>query len=90
MGNSNTAVWSRVVQHQGEQFFTKLGLPFGYLVSGNMLIVNRTDRQLSRSNFEKLLGRLPIAGPGDISNDVQGSSYVWAILHDARVRGADW
>jgi len=29
-------------------------------------------------------------GPGDITSTIRGAAYVWAILHDPRIRNADW
>ena len=86
-------VWERIRTHADEEFHTVTGLPFTYLTSGNTLRVTRggreIDRSLSRGNFECALGLMPASGPGDL-RDVQGSSYTWAILMDARIRHGDW
>ena len=82
-------VWSRIKRHAGEDFTTKTGLPFTYEVPGNYLRVNRANRSLSRTNFEKALAAMPADGPGAIK-DRQGSAYTWAILMDPRVRVGEW
>ena len=83
-------VWSRIQQHEGENFETITGLPFTYEVHGNSIITSRTDFELSKSDVEKILERVPVKGPGEISNDVRGSAYLWAILHDERISSGDW
>lgn len=78
--------WNRIRNNEGNQFHTIRGLQFRYKIIGNYLIPSRTDYKISRKDFEKVfrLGRLK--GPGAISNDVRGSAYVWAIMHDLRIR----
>lgn len=44
-------VWERIQRHAGQEFHTITGRPFTYEVPGNYLRVDRTDRNLSRSNF---------------------------------------
>jgi hypothetical protein len=83
-------VWQRIVALEGESFTTITGLPFEYVVDGEALIPSRTDYRLSRGNFEKAFARVPIGKPREISNDVRGPSYVWAILHDERVSSGRW
>lgn len=83
-------VWQQIVRLEGETFKTITGLPFEYVMDGEALIPSRTDYRLSRGNFEKAFARVPIAQPREISNDVRGPSYVWAILHDPRVSSGRW
>ena len=82
-------VWERIRDCAGQEFRTVSGLPFTYQVPGNYLCVDRTNRNLSRTNFAKALPRLPAAGPGQLAGR-QGASYTWAILMDPRVRQEDW
>ncbi|MCL4553907.1 MAG: virion tegument protein [Actinobacteria bacterium] len=84
------AVWSRISSLQGERFETVSGKPFTYTVSGNSLVTDRTDFVLSAADFAKALELVPISGPGEISSLVRGSSYIWAILHDPRIRQGEW
>lgn len=78
-------VWAQIKSLEGQEFQTKSGKPFTYIVSGHTLRVSRTSYGLSISEFAKVLGRVPFKGPGTVSNDVRGPSYIWSILHDSRV-----
>jgi len=44
------------------------------------------NRALPKSQFAKALDLLQASGPSDFQH-LQGPSYMWAILNDARVRG---
>ena len=77
-------VWARIQAHQGEVFHQVRGGEFTYAVSGNAVHPDRTTRDLHKSQFEKALERVPVAGPGDLQ-DLQGPSYLYAILTDPRI-----
>lgn len=83
-------VWRRIETVQGEEFMTKTGKPFAYAVSGNTFYPGRTDYAIGKKDFETVLGLVPVDGPGKISRLVRGPAYVWAVLHDRRIRGKDW
>ena len=85
-------VWQRIKNHSGDMFKTITGLDFTYEIgtSANILIPSRTDYNISKSDAEKVLDRVPLKGPGEISDDVRGSSYLWAILHDSRISNDEW
>ena len=78
--------WNRIRNNAGNRFYTIRGLRFTYRIDGNYLIPSRTDYKISKKDFKKIfrLGRLK--GPGLISNEVRGPSYIWAIMHDRRIR----
>lgn len=80
------AVWQRIVALQGEMFRQKTGKPFRYRVSGNSLVPNTMSRMLPRSHFARAFDRAPLGGPGQLQ-DLQGPSYLFAILTDVRVTG---
>lgn len=86
-------VWERIRANAGQQFPTKTGKPFTYVVPGAYLRVTRDGKQinrsLSRTNFAKAALAMPADGPGELV-ERQGPSYTWAILMDPRVRGGDW
>jgi hypothetical protein len=83
-------VWCRVKSFQGQEFHTKTGKPFTYSVSGDVLNPSRTEYNLSKRDFEKALALVPLEGPSQINQLVRGPAYIWAVLHDPRVRRTDW
>jgi hypothetical protein len=83
-------VWSRIRALEGERFETKSGEPFSFSIKGNVLRTDRARQNLGKAQFERVLSLVPIDGPGAISNLVRGPAYVWAVLHDSRVRQGDW
>ena len=83
-------VWNRIIRFKGEEFETKTHLPFTYEIKGKVFRSNRTEYNISKSDFEKAFAQVPLDGPGKISGTVRGSAYVWAVLHDKRVSKGDW
>lgn len=83
-------VWDHLASLEGVEFHTKTKRPFTFTFSGDTLRVSRTAYDLSKANFAKALDIAPFEGPGAINNIVRGPAYVWAILHDARVRKSEW
>ena len=84
------AVWPRLKAVEGEQFETKTGLAFTYYISGDGLIPSRTDYRISKGDMAKALALVPLDGPGKINQKVRGPAYVWALLHDKRIRLDEW
>ncbi|WP_109315929.1 hypothetical protein [Pseudovibrio ascidiaceicola] len=83
-------VWRRLSSLSGELFHTKTGKPFKFKVEGDRFYQNRTDYTITKGDFEKALKLVPIKGPGLINMTVNGPAYVWAVLHDPRVRQQNW
>jgi hypothetical protein len=83
-------VWSRIRKVAGEAFETKRGEPFTYEVSGDIFHPSRTPHNIAKTEFAKALALVPFNGPGVINWTVRGPSYVWAVLHDKRIRQDDW
>lgn len=81
-------VWQQIVSLNGEEFSTKTGRPFAYDVSSGGVALRNTNRVLPKSHFAEALSRLPVSGPGAL-NDLQGPSYIWAILNDPRIATSD-
>lgn len=79
--------WQRIVALQGETFFQKRGKPFRYRILGNSVVPTTTNRMLLRSDLARAFDRVPLRGPGELA-DLQGPSYLFAILTDPRVDGA--
>jgi len=84
--SSRSDVWARICACEGEVFHQKRGQPFMYSIIGSSLFPSTTNRMLPRSQFEEALKRLPVSGPGEL-NDLQGPSYLYAILTDHRIAG---
>jgi len=85
-----TEIWERIKAHQHEEFVTKRGLSFTYEVRGNRLVTDRpSEYPIQATEFEKALAVMPVPGPGRLRH-LRGPSYIWAILHDPRIRGNDW
>jgi len=83
-------VWGRIKTFQGQMFETKPGKQFTFEISGNTFIPRCTNYNISKRDSEKVLNLVPLEGPGKINKLVRGPSYIWAVLHDPRVRGNDW
>lgn len=82
-----TAVWASIIQHAGKTFVTVNGRKFTYSVKSSVLRPAHTNRNIPRLDFQKAYGQLPLKGPGQIKELVQGPSYVYAILTDPRISG---
>jgi hypothetical protein len=65
------------------------GQTFQYEVPGNYLRPIGRVRHLSKTNFAKALERVPFTDTRSVG-DLQGPSYVYAILMDERIRRGDW
>ena len=78
--------WLRICQNEREHFQTKSGLDFTYSILKNSLITNRTDQNIPKSQIKKVFEMGLVGGPGKISNEIRGSSYIWAILNDSRIK----
>jgi thymidylate synthase len=79
------AAWAKVQQHTGETFRTVTGREFRYEARNGGVKMLTTTRMLPRSSFEEAFARMPVNGPGALQ-DLQGPSYLYAILTDPRVR----
>src|SRR5262245_56145473 len=84
-----SVVWRRIEAHQGDDFATKTGKPFTYTIRNGAVRPSRTDWQISRGDFEKALERVPLKNTTEV-HDLQGPSFIYAILMDERIRAEDW
>lgn len=82
-------LWGVIVDHAGETFSTKKGLPFTYTIKGGELFTDRRERSITRSTFERAFLKLEkdqngedaprrIIGPKTLN--VYGAPYVWAVF----------
>ena len=83
-------LWSRLRANAGKEFETKSGKPFAYEISGDVFYPSRTEYNVSQADFRKALALVPFDGPGVVNNSVRGPAYVWAVLHDGRIRKDNW
>jgi hypothetical protein len=83
-------VWKRISVRAGDVFFTKTGLRFTYKVEDDKVVINRAKYLIYRSDLMRAYDMVPLGGPSQLSSAVRGPSYVWAILHDARVTQMQW
>lgn len=79
-------VWQSILAHAGDTFAIANGETFTYTAFPNYIICSRAlTRNLSRKNFEKAYNTLGKVTPTEFNRTIQGSSYVKAILTDARI-----
>lgn len=85
-------IWERIKAHAGPEFkfLTIQQEEFWYTVSGNIFRPSRTKYKIHRSEFEKAYPRVPFSGPGEITQTIRGSSYVWGVLHDEKISKGEW
>ncbi|MBI4844026.1 MAG: hypothetical protein HY809_06865 [Nitrospirae bacterium] len=83
-------IWNRMINHAGDNFYTKTRFVFTYEINGDIFSPSRTHYKISKVDFEKAYARVPIDGPGVINNIVRGPAYVWAVLHDQRISKGMW
>jgi hypothetical protein len=82
-------VWQRIDAHAGERFEQIRGGEFTYEVRGGSVRPDRTNRALSRSQFEQAYALMPVENTAALQR-LQGPSYLYAILMDRRIREHDW
>jgi hypothetical protein len=81
-------VWSRIKHHEDEVFYQIRGKEFTFTITGNYLNPP-TNRIIPKSDFKKALEFIPLSDTTKIQN-LQGPSYIYAILMDKRIRRDDW
>jgi hypothetical protein len=87
--SNESIVWQRIVRHEGDMFTQLRGRDFTYAIEGNALRPSTTNRLLGRSQFAKGIDRMPARATSDL-HDLQGPSYLFAILMDDRIRSGLW
>ena len=71
-------LWQEIARHAGETFFTKKGLPFSYAVRGGEMFVDRREKTITRSTFEKAYDKLQKGGIyGPKALGMYGAPYIW-------------
>ena len=79
------AVERRIRACQGEQFFTRSGLPMTYVVEGDRIRVDRAQPWLSMEGAKEIWAMGPSATLTDIDQRITGRAYLFAILRDPRI-----
>ena len=87
-------VWQRIRTSEGMTFSTKTGLSFDYEIEGSTALwVNRdgrkVDQRIPKSVFGTAFERVPLEDTSAVK-DLRGSSYVYGIMMNARIRSEDW
>lgn len=82
-------VWPRIVSHAGDMVRDVSGKPFTRRIDGERLITDRTSTPLYKSNVSSALDHVPFDGPGQSRDSDRGSTDVYAMLMDSRVRQGD-
>lgn len=77
-------VWQHIKELEGSEFRQVRGKTFTYSVSSNTIIPSTTNYLIPRSQIEKAWARMPVTGPGALS-DLIAPSYLFAILTDSRI-----
>jgi hypothetical protein len=83
------AVWKRIEFHSGETFTQIRGGEFSYEAKKAYIILDRTNQNISQSDFEEAYHLLPLQNTTSIQH-LRGPSYIYAILMDNRIRLSDW
>jgi hypothetical protein len=83
--NGFAAVERRIRAHEGEQFFTRRGLPMTYVVEGDRIKVDRAQPWLSIAEAKVIWGMGPDATLTDVDQAIVGRAYLFAILRDRRI-----
>ena len=86
-----TFVLQRIRALAGEEFQTTTGLPFTYRFDeADRFCTSRTNYPTPVRNLEAAYALVPSDGPGTWNRSIRAPAYVWAVLHDPRVRLSDW
>ncbi len=84
------AVWERIVGREREFFQTSKGRYFTYRIEDDALLPSRSDIRIPRSDFALAFSMVPIPTSAKLNRLVDAPSYIWAILHDERIRCGAW
>ena len=88
-----SVVWQRIQNNAGQHFETKRGVQFAYTMEADGFFPQGRNHRIDISDIENAYRNVPCEGPSQISRgvrEVRGSSYLWAVLHDHRIRQNDW
>lgn len=78
-------LWYNIKAQAGQEFKTITGRTFTYEAHEGYITPSEVNQNISRSDFEKAYGLVPLQSPGQLRDLVRGPSYVYAILTDSRI-----
>jgi hypothetical protein len=82
-------LWRRLQIHEGETFRQIRGKEFTYSLGRDGLVPSTTDWVIPKSHFEQALALVPLRNTVPVQH-LFGPSYIYAVLMDERIRGAEW
>lgn len=82
-------VWSRIEAHAGATFWEVHDGEFTYAVVEDHVVPDGTCQRIPKTHFEEALAYLPLMNAIPVRH-LRGSSYIYAILMDLRIRQNDW
>lgn len=82
-------IWNRIIENEGFEFRQIRGGIFSYRINANSILLDRTNRAISKSEFKKALRYVPLKNTVSVQH-LQAPSYIYAILMDPRIRKDDW
>ena len=85
------AVWQRIRDQAGQgDFTTRQGIKIAYDMEGDVVVVReKINARIPRDHFEKAFQHVPLRTLADVSNELWGRSYIFAILSDARISNGE-
>lgn len=81
-------VWKRIKKHEGETFHQLRGKAYAYEIVNEALVPLGINQNIVKSEFAKALEFLPLSNTVSVQH-LRGPSYLYSILMDERIRGAD-
>lgn len=82
-------VWARISANAESEFRMIQGGIFSYKIVSGHVVLDRTNHQIPKSQFEKSLALVPL-GNTTVIQHLRGPAYIYAILMDDRIRQVDW
>lgn len=82
-------LWERIKECEEQVFQQIKGGEFSYKLKGNLIVLSRTNRSISKEIFNQALKEVPLKNTVPLQN-LQAPSYLYAILMDRRIRRNDW
>jgi hypothetical protein len=82
-------IWTRIKANEGNTFRQGLGQQFTYAVKGSKVVPSCTNQDITQADFKEASVMLPLKNSGPVQH-LRGSSYIYTLLMDVRIRQKDW